>query len=568
MTNFTIHILNRTYNSWKIIPENKNIDILPYEQKLFHNDVFTIDKHNHISVVSSPLKSVKIAGILVLSGNKTYGRNAKGKTMYKFVPDDYRLPHFLVPYIIKELGFSKVMHNLYAVIVFEEWQTKHPIGKLDQVIGTVTSLDSFYEYQLCCKYLNIPIEKFKKKTMSLLTSSDNTDLIDKIALFNPYIKNRTDGYHIITIDPENSKDFDDGVSICNLPNNITQLSVYISNVPILIYSLNLFEHMSERISTIYLPNRTSTMLPELLCNHLCSLKENVSRIAFVMDIFIKDNCIIDIKFENALIKVHKNYCYEEYALKNDRHYQQLFTLITNLNKQNYYTEISDSHDVVSYLMILMNYHCANKLLQHKTGIFRSTILKDNPEHDLPGNLPSDIYKFMKTYGSMSGQYIDCAKSVMLRHDALQLDAYIHITSPIRRLVDLLNMIKFQEVFHMINTTTFTRDAGAFYDKWINRIDYINTTMRSIKKVQTDCNLLFQFHNNPNMLNKIYTGYLFDKIYIDEFLIQYNVYLPDLKLTKKIVIRENFDNYSCKTFQLYLFNDEENLKKKIRIQLII
>jgi hypothetical protein len=59
----------------------------------------------------------------------------------------------------------------------------------------------------------------------------------------------------------------------------------------------------------------------------------------------------------------------------------------------------------------------------------------------------------------------------------------------------------------------------------------------------------------------------DKIYIEEFLIQYNVYLPDLKLTKKIVIRENFDNYSCKTFQLYLFNDEENLKKKIRLQLI-
>jgi hypothetical protein len=575
MTNFTINIFNRNYSSWKIIPDN-NLSVNPFENKLFNEDVFVIDKHNNISVVFSPLKKNTIAGILVLSGNKTYGRhinenNRIGKTMYKFVPDDYRLPHFLVPYSVKELGFSKVMHNLYAVIVFEDWQSKHPIGQLTQVIGPVNVPECFYEYQLSCKHLNIPIDKFKKKTMSVLMTGpkEYDNIIEHIASCHPYTKNRTTGYHIITIDPENSKDFDDGVSIQSLPNDVTQLSIYISNVPIILHSLNLLEHLTDRISTIYLPNRSCTMLPDLLCNHLCSLKENVPRIAFVMDLFIKNSEILDIKFENALIKVHKNYRYEENALKHDANYQQIFNLITNLNEINRYTTITDSHDVVSYLMILMNYHCANKLLEHKTGIFRNTILKEKKQLDLPTNLPIETYKFMKEWGTVSGQYINASTVTtdMLRHSTLQLDAYIHITSPIRRLVDLLNMLKFQEVFNMINTTVFTRDTNTFYNKWIDKLDYINIVMRSIRKVQTDCNLLNQFHNNPEILNKIYDGYLFEKSIIDEYLIQYNVFIPDLKLIKKIVTRENYDNYTCKKCQLYLFNDEENFKKKIRLQLV-
>ena len=60
-------------------------------------------------------------GVLLLDGNKTYGRQKngnkikQGKLLYKCIPDDMRLPAFLVPYEIKNMGFSKVFKNLYVL---------------------------------------------------------------------------------------------------------------------------------------------------------------------------------------------------------------------------------------------------------------------------------------------------------------------------------------------------------------------------------------------------------------------------------------------------------------------
>jgi hypothetical protein len=53
--------------------------------------------------------------------------------------------------------------------------------------------------------------------------------------------------------------------------------------------------------------------------------------------------------------------------------------------------------------------------------------------------------------------------------------------------------------------TLSQDAIDFYQKWIEQIDYINVTMRAIRKVQTDCNLLDMCYNKPATLEKIYDG---------------------------------------------------------------
>ena len=106
-------------------------------------------------------------------------------------------------------------------------------------------------------------------------------------------------------------DFDDGFSIVDRENGIQQLSIYISNVTILMDVLNLWGSFSRRISTIYLPDKKRPMLPTILSDCLCSLQENVTRVAFVMDVFIQNNDIIDIQYSNSLIRVRKNYRYEE-----------------------------------------------------------------------------------------------------------------------------------------------------------------------------------------------------------------------------------------------------------------
>jgi len=541
----------------------------PVETKMFNNDVF-IMVDSEVTIVHSTVRvSDSLAGVLVLKGNKTYGRSKNGKLFYKCIPDDIRIPAFLVPYEMKNMGFSKVFQNLYITFHFSEWTDKHPYGVLVQVIGPVDVLDNFYEYQLYCKSLNASIQKFTKDTSKALKNQPHDAFIENISARYPRIEDRTNGFNVFTIDPLNSVDFDDGFSIKLLDNGQTMLSIYIANVTLWMDILGLWDSFSRRISTIYLPDRKRPMLPTILSDCLCSLQENTTRLAFVMDVFIegegRDINIMDIKYSNCKIRVYKNYCYESSDLLGNENYQQLFSLSNQLcRKYRYINNVRNSHEVVSYLMILMNYHTAKDLVAKKSGICRSTVVKKGVQ--VPEDLPEDVGKFIKIWNSSAGQYLDVSllkSDDVFSHDIMEMDAYIHITSPIRRLVDLLNMIKIQQVNDILKMSD---DALAFYDKWIGDLEYINTTMRSIRKIQSDCSLLDICNNDPNVMRKSYDGYAFDKITRNDGLFQYIVYLPELKLTSRVTMHENLDNYQAGKYKLYLFNDEENFKKKIRLQL--
>ena len=569
---FKIYVNDRNYSSWNIFEtasfQPVNLEINPAENKLFSNDVFTVDESKNVKLIHSSIRSgTSMPGVLIINGNKTYGRQQKknGKLLYKCVPDDMRLPPFLVPYEIKNVGFSKVFINLYVTFSYVEWNDKHPLGLLNQVIGTVDVLDNFYEYQLYCKSLNASIQKFQKDTtIALQDKSSHENFIETICEKFPCIENRTD-WHIFTIDPPKSVDFDDGFSIKQIDDNIQQLSIYIANVTILIDVLNLWDSFSQRISTIYLPDRKRPMLPTILSDCLCSLQENHNRFAFVIDIFIQNNEITQIKYSNCMIKVNKNYSYEEDSLLINPNYIKLMDTTKKLSrKYKYINNVRNSHELVCYLMILMNYNCATEMIKYKAGIFRSTIIKK--EFSVPDNIPEDVAKFVKIWNSSSGQYINGEEldSKLIRHEMLELDAYIHITSPIRRLVDLLNIIKFQQNSGIIQ---LSENAKNFYDKWLGNLEYINTTMRSIRKVQVDCTLLDLCANNKDIMDKEYDGYVFDKIIRNDGLFQFMVFLPELKLSSRITLRDNFENFENKKFKLFLFNDEESFKKKIRLHLL-
>jgi exoribonuclease R len=581
MTTYKIYVNDRNYKSWEVF-ETMNFNkielfIDPIENKLFSNDVFTLNKDKttvkliHSSIRSGP----SIPGVLILDGNKSYGRQEKtnikqnsrsNKLLYKCIPDDIRLPAFLIPYEIKHIGFSKVLKNLYVTIHFDEWKDKHPVGRLDNVLGPIDVLDNFYEYQLYCKSLNASIQKFQKDTIKALENGSQEMIFDMVKTKYPEIQDRTDTqfWHIITIDPLKSLDYDDGFSIIDLENGIQQLSIYISNVTIWMDVLNLWDSFSRRISTIYLPDKKRPMLPTILSDCLCSLQENVTRIAFVIDIFIDtDKKICDIKYSNCFIKVFKNYCYEDHKLLSDQRYHVLFETTQSLSrKYKYINNVRNSHELVCYLMILMNYNCAKELIKQKTGIFRSTIVKK--DFYVPDKVPEDVSKFIKIWNSTFGQYIDGSEIADTRHEILDMEAYIHITSPIRRLVDLLNIIKFQQISGMVS---LSENTERFYNKWLGDLEYINTTMRSIRKVQCDCSLLDLCNNDPSVMEKEYDGYIFDKICRNDALYQFMVFLPELRLTSRITLRNNLENFECKKFKMFLFNNEEKFKRKIRLHMI-
>ena len=575
---YKVHINDRGYTSWVFhtTTEFQEVElpaIIPANHKLLTNDVFSLDENETLTLLHSSIRvSESIPGVLILKNNKTYGRQngANGKLFYKCIPDDMRLPSFLVPYEIRHMGFSKVFTNLYVTFQFKEWTDKHPHAILSQVIGSVDVLDNFYEYQLYCKSLNASIQKFTKDTSKALKSNSHDAFIQNISKKYPSIENRTDRskWKIFTIDPEGSLDYDDAFSLITLDTQQQQqLSIYISNVTIWMDVLNLWESFSRRISTIYLPDRKRPMLPTILSDCLCSLQSNHTRLAFVMDIFIDaDGNIIEIKYSNCTINVFRNFVYEEPELVMNSEYLALMDTTKKLSKKyKYISNVRNSHEIVCYLMITMNYYTAKEMLKSGNGIFRSTIMKR--DITIPDELPEDVTKFIKIWNSAAGQYIDAsilAEGQTITHDMLEMDAYIHITSPIRRLVDLLNIIQFQQNTGIIH---LSENSNKFYRKWLSELDYINTTMRSIRRVQNDCSLLHLCSTNPEVMCKTYEGYTFDKIIRNDGLFQFVVFLPELRLTSRLVLRENLNNFEKSYYKLFLFHDEEKFKKKIRLQLV-
>lgn len=557
-----------------VILENGNID--PIQEKMFSKDIFSIE-NGTVSLVYSHIRSgTTIAGILMLENNKTFGRTAnKKRLLYKCIPDDKHLPSFLVPYDVK-IGFSKIQKNKYVIFKFDSWDSTHPHGILLEVLGDVGDHHVFYEYQLYCKNLHISLTQFTNKTKEQFFKKSNDEYIQQI-LKNPDFKiEDRQHFSIFTIDPTNSVDFDDAFGIVEKEDGSFIISIYIANVYLWLEVLNLWKSFSSRVSTIYLPDRKRPMLPTILSDNLCSLQENQTRFAFTMDIFLDCNYnILHTEYKNCAIKVFKNYNYEEFdLLYNCPDYTKLFEMTQKLDNKTL-----NSHDLVSYWMIYMNKNCGVWMMEREMGIFRSVYYKNKyiyesleTNKDLE-NLSLDTQRVIKNWNNTAGQYVIYNKDAILEHEIMKMKCYIHITSPIRRIIDLLNQIWIMREMKLV--TNQSQDATDFFIYWLSKMDFINDSMRLIRKVQTDCEIVDRFFTqmyssdgeNMNLLDHEYEGTIFGKLVKNDGLIHYMVFIESIQLLSRIHTHVNIDNYSKQRFKLYLFEDEYKVKKMIRLQII-
>jgi len=577
--------INRKYDddsSWNLYDNNKQVyvdkeeyDVSPTRDKLFNQDTIVVNDKNEFVKIIHSCNRIERTMPAILSFNKMYGKTSNNKYYFRATPDDIRVPEFLVPYKLKKSEFLKKVKSRYVVIRYVNWNEKHPIGQIISSIGDVEILPHFYEYMLYCKSLNTSLQQFTQNTMLFLKKTNEKRHIREI-IDNPNynIETRGDEWNIICIDPKMSKDFDDGFSVNKTiynEKNATLLSIYISNVPIWLDSMNLWDSFSERISTIYLPDRKRPMLPSILSDKLCSLQSGKTRIAIVLDIYINsENTIVHHEYKNVAISISNNYDYDDTkGLLNDKTYTNAFNLISHLNHYSRYKHVDkiiDSHDIVAYLMVLMNYISATDLRDNKAGIFRTIKLKESHKK-IPSEIPTNIKQFLTGWNSSGGKYVKFSEYDS--HDMLNLDAYVHITSPIRRIVDILNIMTIMKVK---NLNTFQDDSGAqrFLDKWTSpeKFEYINVSMRSIRRLQNKCEILEKCHTQPELLNKTFTGFCFDKLKRADGFYQYVVYLPELKMINKFTDNIDIDNYSERDFQLFLFKDEASFKQKIKMNIVV
>jgi exoribonuclease R len=571
MTMKNIHkilIKDRTYSVWEPADAPD-----PLSHKLFHEDEIEISETGLITVVQSPIRDQSFPAVLVLNGGKTFGRTigAKsgkpGRLLYQCIPNNPCLPVFLVPYDVK-LDFSKVMKNKYVIVKFDHWRNAHPQGVIESTLGNVDEYFPFSEYQLHCRNLvKLQDKAFSEFTKAAKAFKDVDEAFIQSVLDNPEYKvvDLTHVDNIVSVDPEGCEDIDDAFSVrrlhdvCanpDLSDDLVQVSIYIANVPLWLSVLDLWKFVeitesAGRITTVYLPDRKVPMLPTVLSEDLCSLKAGKLRYAFVMNATFKVQRtdsptdlkgsegtleLSEITYENALIRVKTNYAYEDKKLLKSADYAMLKQVAQALDKDSH--DSIDSHEVVATFMKFMNAQCAETLASMNTGIFRNQAgtggSVENVNHAM----------HFSEGGPLSAKY----STINEGHAHLGLAHYTHITSPIRRLVDLINMriLMNLEPLHPLESST---------------IEKINKVSKSAKKAQMDCELYSKVIDaDPET---VYTGTIVD-IDTDEFgKVTHTVYLEELKTYARV--KGPLDPFHVGFFKVYLFDEEHSLRRKIRVE---
>ena len=570
--NYKIHIHDRKYSDWSFFDENNQIvdspfssDFHPSHYKLYHNDVFQVQKDNNIHVVNREIDENRIfAGVILLSSGQTYGRTSNGRLLYKCVCHEANYPELLVPYDAK-IGFSKAVVNKYVIFSYKDWSNKHPNGILRETLGDVSDLNVYYEYTLHAKSIHFSLTQLNKHLkQSLKTTPMDKQMEEMVKNPNNKIIDKTSQCYVFSIDPQGSNDLDDAFSCQQLEDNPDQfrVCVYISNVFLWIEQLQIWDLLSQRVSTVYFPDKKRTMLPSLFSEDWFSLLEKKERIAFTMEIIVnKDGNIVDdsLRFYSSLIKVRKNFVYDEDKLLANKHYKKLEELTMKMD-----ANTRDSHDVVSFWMIQMNVFCAKYLADHKTGIFRQSSFKNK---DLLKEIQNNDYdqktkQMLSHWNNVSCKYTMFEED-QLKHEIMDQDHYVHITSPIRRLVDVLNQICFYK--HVLSDNV-SDQAIDFLEKWSKEINFLNTSMKSIQKVQNECNLLYAFHENHELQKEIYSGVIIQKQSKEEEF-SYLVYIQGQNTIQSFKTRDNYNVFEKLSFKMYLFEDEHVCKRKIRISAV-
>jgi exoribonuclease R len=433
------------------------------------------------------------------------------------------------------------------------------------------------------KFQDKAFAEFTKAARQHKAKSDDEPWI-RSHLANPEYKivDLTSVDNIISVDPEGCEDIDDAFSVRRLPDQEgVKVSIYIANVPLWLSVLDLWKHMditcntsNSRVTTVYLPDRKVPMLPTVLSEDLCSLKANKLRYAFVMHAVFKvrrtDSLkdlkedkglfeLLSVTYENAIIKVKTNYAYEDKKLLKSADYSLLKQIAQGLDKDSH-----DSHEVVATFMKLMNAQCAETLATMNTGIFRNQKGGVEGSHrsvwsaegGQSNSTEGGILSATGTGGpqrmlnSTEGGILSASYSTVNEgHAHLGLSHYTHITSPIRRLVDLINMRI------LINGSTEELKSGT--------IEKINKMSKSAKKAQMDCELYSKVLGaDPET---VYTGTIVD-IDTDDFgKVTHTVYLEELKTYARV--KGAVGAMGVIGVKVYLYDDEHNLRRKIRVECV-
>lgn len=194
-----------------------------------------------------------------------------------------------------------------AVVKVTEWpdKAKNPIGQVIDILGKAG--DNTTEMHAILAEFGLPyvypqsVEKAADKISAEITE-------EEIARREDFRKVTT-----FTIDPKDAKDFDDALSIRQLKDNLWEVGVHIADVSHYVKEDSIIDKEAQkRATSVYLVDRTIPMLPERLCNFICSLRPDEEKLAYsvIFDINEKGE-VKDSRVVHTVIKSDRRFTYEE-----------------------------------------------------------------------------------------------------------------------------------------------------------------------------------------------------------------------------------------------------------------
>lgn len=194
-----------------------------------------------------------------------------------------------------------------AIVRITEWpeEAKNPLGEVVDILGTAGDNNAemnaiLAEFDLPYKY-PANVEKAAEKISDAIPEEE--------------IAKREDfrGVTTFTIDPKDAKDFDDALSARQLDNGNWEVGVHIADVTYYVKPESLIDREAfSRATSVYLVDRTIPMLPERLCNQICSLRPNEEKLCFSVIFELNKNAEIQQShITRTIIKSDRRFTYEE-----------------------------------------------------------------------------------------------------------------------------------------------------------------------------------------------------------------------------------------------------------------
>ena len=419
------------------------------------------------------------------------GTLQRGRQFLYVIPDDPRMPHDIYVPPPRDTGRPANVGDK-VVVELREWTSRNtnPEGEIIEVLGSpdeegVDMLSVLRQYDL-------PLH-FPKAVQAEARAIGN-----RVAPHEFAGREDCRSHAVITIDPDDAKDFDDAICLRRISHDQWKLWVHIADVSHYVKpGTALDDEARKRGNSTYLVDRVIPMLPEALSNELCSLKPDVDRLTKCVEFVISnDGRVLGSKFYPAAIHSQRRFTYPEVLkilqrapadpierMLHDAHelaqrlrrlrfkagslaldFPEMKIRLDDRGRVQRIEKVENdvSHQLIEEYMLLANEAVAGRLMrQNQPAIFRvheapdERRLNEYREEILSHHVPcgslskrTEVQKLLQKLDTIpigAALKIGFLRSLMraryavepLGHYGLAKAAYTHFTSPIRRYADLV-----------------------------------------------------------------------------------------------------------------------------------